>query len=73
MLHSGHWCEIECNIYIKKKLSHTSHFLQNTIFEATSSEHFEEGGRETDKDREVLFLIEDYYPPNYQFGTHRAF
>ena len=49
----------------KKKLSHTSHFLQNTFFEATSSESLEEGGRETDKDREILFLIEDYYPQTY--------
>ena len=57
----------------KKKLSHTSHFLQNTFFEATSSESLEEGGRETDKDREILFLIEDYYPQTYQFGTLRAF
>ena len=75
MFHSGHWWEIECYLHLKKKkkLSHTSHFLQNTFFEATSSESLEEGGRETDKDREILFLIEDYYPQTYQFGTLRAF
>ena len=71
MFHSGHWWKTECKLFTfeKKKLSHTSPFLQNTVFEATSSECFEEGGRETDKDREILFLIEDYYPQTHQFGT----
>lgn len=60
-----------------KKLSHTSHSLQNTVFEATSPELFErERKREKERRRERFFLsrrLLDYCPQIYHFGALEDF
>ena len=74
MFHSGHWWEIECYLHLKKKKTEsyftfsTKYFLWSNILRKPW------GRRERDRQRQrdFFFLIEDYYPQTYQFGTLRA-